>query len=124
MERLRRFLEAGITCFIDLTEPDEAPAYDSLLPFETPSGRRVEYLREPIVDHDVPADRESMARILAMIDGALDAGHSVYLHCRAGIGRSATAAGCWLAARNPGGGAGRARGTGPGCWRQASQSRV
>lgn len=123
MERLRRFLEAGITCFIDLTEPDETPAYESLLPFETPSGRRVEYLREPIVDHDVPANRETMARILAMIDGALDAGHSVYLHCRAGIGRSATAAGCWLAVRNPGGGRAALEEL-SGLWRQASQSRV
>jgi ADP-ribosylglycohydrolase len=104
MERLRRFLEAGITCFIDLTEPDEFPAYEALLPFETPSGHRVEYLREPIRDHGVPADRETMGRILAMLDGALETGHRVYLHCRAGIGRSGMAAGCWLAERNPGGG--------------------
>ncbi|MEY2920793.1 MAG: hypothetical protein RL261_2098 [Pseudomonadota bacterium] len=104
MERLRRFLEAGITCFIDLTEPDESPAYEMLLPFETPSGRRVEYLREPIPDHGVPTDRETMGRIVAMLDGALEAGHRVYLHCRAGVGRSAMAAGCWLAERNPGGG--------------------
>jgi ADP-ribosylglycohydrolase len=99
MDRLRRFLEAGITCFIDLTEPDETPSYEGLLPFETPTGRRVEYLREPIVDHGVPASRETMARILAMLDGALESGHAVYLHCRAGVGRSAMAAGCWLAER-------------------------
>lgn len=104
MERLRRFLEAGITCFIDLTEPDELPGYEMLLPFETPSGRRVEYLREPIPDHGVPADRETMGRIVAMLGGALETGHNVYLHCRAGVGRSAMAAGCWLAERNPGGG--------------------
>ena len=104
MERLRRFLEAGVTCFIDLTEPREMSGYEMLLPFETPAGRRVEYLREPIIDHGVPADRETMGRIVAMIDGALDTGHCVYLHCRAGIGRSAMAAGCWLAERNAVGG--------------------
>lgn len=104
MERLRRFLEAGVTCFVDLTEPNEMASYEMLLPFETPTGRRVEYLREPVTDHGIPADAETMARILAMIDGALDAGHCVYLHCRAGIGRSATAAGCWLAERSQGGG--------------------
>jgi ADP-ribosylglycohydrolase len=104
MERLRRFLAAGVTCFIDLTEPQEMSGYEMLLPFETPTGRRVEYLREPIIDHGVPADRETMGRILAMIDGALDTGHCVYLHCRAGIGRSATVAGCWLAERNAVGG--------------------
>ncbi|MCE3284957.1 MAG: hypothetical protein K0R70_1213 [Steroidobacteraceae bacterium] len=121
MDRLRRFLEAGVTCFIDLTEPEETPSYEALLPFETPSGRRVEYLREPIVDHGVPANRETMARILAMLDGALESGHTVYLHCRAGIGRSAMAAACWLGERGDSGEqalAELAR-----CWPQAMQSR-
>ncbi len=99
MDRLRRFLSAGVTCFIDLTESREFPSYEGLLPFATPEGRRVEYLREPIPDHGVPDSRETMARILALLDDALAAGHCVYVHCRAGIGRSATVAGCWLAGR-------------------------
>jgi ADP-ribosylglycohydrolase len=99
MERLRAFLSAGVTCFIDLTESGELPSYERLLPFETPAGRRVEYLREPITDHAVPESRAVMSRILAMLDDALSAGHVVYLHCRGGVGRSAMAAGCWLAAR-------------------------
>jgi ADP-ribosylglycohydrolase len=122
MERLRRFLDGGVTCFIDLTEPGELPAYDQLLPFETPAGQRVEYLREPITDHGVPADRQTMGRILALLDGALDAGHRVYLHCRAGIGRSATAAGCWLAERDVAGGEGALEQLAH-VWQQASQSR-
>ena len=44
-----------------------------------------------------------MNRILALLDDALSAGHVVYLHCRGGVGRSAMAAGCWLAARGQGG---------------------
>jgi ADP-ribosylglycohydrolase len=100
MERLRRFLQAGVTCFVDLTESRELPSYEALLPFSTPEGRRVEYLREPIADHGVPQGREVMERALAMIDDALAAGHVVYLHCRAGLGRSATVAGCWLARRS------------------------
>ena len=100
MDRLRRFLTAGVTCFVDLTEAHELPSYEALLPFATPDGRRVEYLREPIRDHDVPSGPDTVARILAMIDDALEAGHVVYLHCRAGIGRSATVAACWLAERD------------------------
>jgi ADP-ribosylglycohydrolase len=99
MERLRRFLVAGVTCFVDLTEPNEVPSYEALLPFATPDGRRVEYRREPIRDHGVPSGPETVARVIAMIDESLDAGHVVYLHCRAGIGRSATVAACWLANR-------------------------
>ena len=122
MDRLRRFLEAGITCFIDLTEPDESPAYDRHLPFGTSSGRRIDYLRQPIPDHGVPADRATMDRILAMLNDALESGHCVYLHCRAGIGRSAMVAGCWLAERNPGGGEAALTELAD-YWRQCRQSR-
>jgi ADP-ribosyl-[dinitrogen reductase] hydrolase len=104
MDRLRRFLAAGVTCFVDLTDPGEVPSYDALLPFATLDGRRVEYRREPIPDHGVPSGREVMARVLAMIDDALAADHVVYVHCRAGIGRSATVAGCWLASHPVGAG--------------------
>jgi ADP-ribosylglycohydrolase len=97
MDRMRRFLAAGVTCFVDLTDPSEVPSYEALLPFATLDGRRVQYLREPIPDHGVPSGRAVMARVLGMIDDALAADHVVYVHCRAGIGRSATVAGCWLA---------------------------
>jgi ADP-ribosylglycohydrolase len=122
MERLRRFVDAGVTCFIDLTESAEMGSYEALLPFETPQGRRVEYLREPLPDHDVPASRETMQRILALLDGALDAGHVVYVHCRAGIGRSGMTIGCWLAERC--GSGERALDELAGYWSQAAQSRT
>jgi len=122
MDRLKRFLGAGVSCFIDLTEPHEAAAYEAFLPFATPDGRRVVYLREPIPDHDVPIGRETMSRILRMIDDALASGHVVYLHCRAGVGRSAMAVGCWLAERATGDGdAIEALQT---LWRQCSRSRT
>jgi ADP-ribosylglycohydrolase len=38
-----------------------------------------------------------MREILAALDGALAEGRCVYLHCRAGIGRTNLVAGCWLA---------------------------
>jgi ADP-ribosylglycohydrolase len=99
MDRLRSLLRAGVTCFVDLTEVREVPGYEGLLPVTTPAGRTLEYVREPMPDHGVPGGREPMARVLAAIDAALDANHVVYLHCRAGIGRSAMVAGCWLASR-------------------------
>jgi hypothetical protein len=122
MERLRGFVAAGVTCFIDLTEATEAAPYEALLPFEAPNGRRVEYLREPLPDHGVPASRETMQRILALLDGALDAGHVVYLHCRAGIGRSGMAIGCWLAERC--GSGEQALDELAGYWLQAAQSQL
>jgi ADP-ribosyl-[dinitrogen reductase] hydrolase len=100
MERVRHFVDVGINFFIDLTEPGETPSYDNLLPETSPSGAPVKYLREPIIDHGLPAGADQMARILGSIDDALADGHNVYLHCRAGIGRSALAAGCWLAEKH------------------------
>jgi ADP-ribosylglycohydrolase/protein-tyrosine phosphatase len=99
MDRLRQVLAAGITQFIDLTEASELPSYEGLLPFSTPAGRRIQYLRESIPDHGVPGSPEIMERILATLRTALDSGETVYLHCRAGVGRSAMVAGCYLVDR-------------------------
>lgn len=93
MERVQRLLQAGITSFIDLTELGELPEYDNLLPL---AERRVRYRRLPVVDHSIPESAAHMARILDLIDSELRANQCVYLHCRAGIGRTGTAVGCHL----------------------------
>ena len=122
MDRVHRFLVAGITCFVDLTEPGELPPYEPLLPVVSPGGRTVAYRREPIPDHGVPATRESMRQVITTVDDALAEGHVVYVHCRAGVGRSALVAGCWLAERH--GDAERAIRELQQCWRQSARSAV
>jgi protein-tyrosine phosphatase/ADP-ribosylglycohydrolase len=94
MERVQKLLRAGITSFIDLTEEGELPDYETLLPGITE--RRVRYRRLSILDHSVPESAAQMARILDQIDSELSAGGCVYLHCRAGIGRTGTTVGCHL----------------------------
>lgn len=92
-ERLSRLLEAGIGSILDLTVPQEVGSYDDLLPLGT------EYRRKPIPDHGVPERREHMCEILDCLQGALESGTTAYVHCRAGIGRTATVIGCLLVER-------------------------
>ena len=93
--RIRKLLDAGVDCFVDLTSAGELEPYESWLP--GPYGRdAVAYLRKPIRDHALPERVEHTIEILDEIDAALAEGRVVYLHCRAGIGRTNLVAGCWL----------------------------
>ena len=89
--RLGRLRDAGINYFIDLTPDDEMPEYRHLLPSGT------KYLRSAIADTDVPHDVAQMQEIQARIRAALTFSRCVYVHCRAGIGRTGTVVGCYLA---------------------------
>jgi hypothetical protein len=89
--RLAKLQDAGVDYFVDLTEEAELPPYRHLLPF------RVKYLRSPIVDTRVPHSVAQTRALLAAIRDALALGKSVYVHCRAGIGRTGLIIGCFLA---------------------------
>lgn len=89
-EKIERHLATGITYFIDLTEPGELQAYGPLLE------DRAMYRRFPIQDLNVPGDRGEMIEILDTIDQAVADGHTVYLHCWGGVGRTGTVVGCYL----------------------------
>src|ERR1700738_3800062 len=97
--RLRRLLEAGVSCFLDLTQRDELPPYDADLPLG------VDYFRKPIPDHAIPQHPGHMTELLDCLREALRSGRVVYLHCRAGIGRTGTVAGCLLVENGVAGGA-------------------
>ena len=99
--RLEALRGVGIDYFVDLTEPGERQPYEPLLPnpYDALAGRPVYYSRRPIVDHGVPRSAAQTIEILDEIDEALDAGHCVYVHCRAGIGRTGLVVGCFLARR-------------------------
>jgi len=89
--RLAKMRDAGIDYFVDLTEEGELPGYRHLLPFRT------QYLRCAIPDYSVPDDGAQLQKLLADMRTALAAGRSLYVHCRAGIGRTGLVMGCYLA---------------------------
>lgn len=88
--RLQLLLAAGVRTFIDLTAEGELPDYTELLP----SGVVVH--RMPIPDHSVPGSRRQMRSIQRVLAQALAGAGAVYVHCRAGYGRTGTVVGCYL----------------------------
>jgi protein-tyrosine phosphatase len=56
----------------------------------------VKLMRKPIRDMDIPPV-EVMISILDEIDAAVSEGHTVYVHCWGGRGRTGTVVGCYLA---------------------------
>jgi len=89
--RIRAFLEAGVSVFIDLTtDADRLEPYSDLL--ESASCHRF-----PIRDYSTPDSPAQTTAILDAIDEHIRAGRLVYVHCRGGIGRTGLIVGCWLA---------------------------
>jgi hypothetical protein len=82
--------DAGIGTYIDLTHPPAPHA-----PYAAAIGEAARWHGFPIVDYSVPGEA-LMRRILQTIDSSLAEGHTVYVHCHAGVGRTGTTVGCWL----------------------------
>jgi protein-tyrosine phosphatase len=95
--KLEAFLEAGISTFIDLTDPDDglevyAPTVQALA-----AKRSVDVRYEQLTIRDMRVcDAPHMRRVLDAIDNDIANGRTVYVHCWGGIGRTGMVVGCWL----------------------------
>lgn len=96
--RLDWLLSQGVSWILDLTQPGEygLPPYTSLLQADAgPWTRETAYLRLSIPDYGTPS-RQEMQRLQESLQDALEAGHTVYVHCYGGVGRTGTVVGCYL----------------------------
>jgi ADP-ribosylglycohydrolase len=87
--RLNTLIAAGVRHFIDLTQAHELAPYRALLP------EGISYGNFPMRDHSLPESRQQMRELQRALATAMSGG-AVYVHCRAGIGRTGVAVGCYL----------------------------
>jgi ADP-ribosylglycohydrolase len=88
--RIEALLGAGVRGFINLTEEGELPDYGGLLP------AGVQCHSFPLPDHSVPHTAQQMREVQDSLQRLLAAGTTLYVHCRAGIGRTGITIGCYL----------------------------
>lgn len=91
-DETRSWREAGIDMVVSLLEPNEAAELALTGESASSAASGLEFRSFPIPDRSVPNSREAVAQLVDQIVGALQAGKSVALHCRQGIGRSAIVA--------------------------------
>jgi hypothetical protein len=97
-KRIQGLIQAGIRICIDLTKPGELePSYREIFMEElSQCGHDGNYYHFPIYDFGIPSE-EQLVRTLDKIDESIAGNQPVYVHCRAGIGRTGLVVGCYLA---------------------------
>ena len=88
---VRALLGAGVSTVIDLRTPAEPPSIRAML---DKLSERAVWIGFPILDGAAPS-RATLEAILDAIDGALARGHTVYVHCQGGRGRTGTVIAAW-----------------------------
>lgn len=95
--RVQALINCGIRVCVDVTNPEElVSSYREILLEELGQrGIMGNYFHFPIYDFGIPSAAQ-MKRTLDVIDKSIEDGLPVYLHCRAGIGRTGLTVGCFL----------------------------
>jgi protein-tyrosine phosphatase len=96
-DEVRSLKESGVEVVISLLEREEMVELDILKEESHCLAVGISFLSFPITDRSVPTSKEEAFQFAQSIFDLLEAGKSVVIHCRAGIGRSALVAASVLA---------------------------
>ena len=97
-DETRSWRKAGIDLVVSLLKPQEAAELALAREAASSEASGLEFRSLPIPDRGLPNSREAVVELVDHIADALQAGKSVALHCRQGIGRSAMIAAATLIA--------------------------
>lgn len=90
VEKVKSFVDFGITHFIDLTEEGELNPYRQYLP------EGIAHCRFPIQDVSVPRDVVAVFNLMQYIESVLsNPSNKIYIHCWGGVGRTGVIIGCY-----------------------------
>ena len=97
-DEVRSLREEGVDVLVSLLEPLEVEELDLAREAELAVAAGIEFLSHPIPDHSAPDSSEATVSFVRDLERRLRGGKSIAVHCRAGIGRSATIAAAVLLA--------------------------
>lgn len=101
-DEVRSWRDAGLDVVASLLTPEEMSEL-GLQEEAAQSGEQgLEFLSFPIPDYSVPQSRRDLAALVSTLEGALESGKNVAVHCRQGIGRSSLVAASVLVAAGEG----------------------
>ncbi len=95
---VRSWQEAGLDVIASLLTAEEVGALELQEEEARSREQGLEFYAFPIADRGVPESRAEMAKLVGVLEHALESGRNVALHCRQGIGRSALVAASLLVA--------------------------
>jgi protein-tyrosine phosphatase len=95
-EGIRNLRAEAVDIVVSLLPVREAALLDLLQESDLCRKNGIGFLSFPIEDRTVPDSRDATAAFVESLAAELDAGRSIAIHCRAGIGRSALIAACVL----------------------------
>jgi protein-tyrosine phosphatase len=87
-DEIKGWRKAGLDVVVSLLEEDEAAQFELGHEGDVAESKGVRFISFPIPDRGVPASTRKALSLLSDIAAALEAGKSVAVHCRQGIGRS------------------------------------
>jgi protein-tyrosine phosphatase len=91
-DEARAWRDAGIDAVVSLLTPDEADDLGLAAERAESEAHGLRFVSFPVADRGVPSARGEFASLLTDLGRHLDAGRTVAVHCRQGIGRSALVA--------------------------------
>jgi protein-tyrosine phosphatase len=86
----------GIAVMVSLLESQEITELGLLKQQEICAAHGIEYINFPIIDRGLPTSIDKVKTLIENLKEQLNNERSVVIHCRMGIGRSSTIAGCVL----------------------------